>query len=126
MHDTHPDWAPSLLLGHSEVKVTNENRFARRLRRHERSGIRTGQQAESWVQSEVGETTPAQQEEVTLTFIFLPFSYYARCAYKIRYFYCHCTRLYNCTDQDADSMCMKENKDRFKSNIKITYTILTY
>ncbi|KAK2863569.1 hypothetical protein Q5P01_003102 [Channa striata] len=33
MLDTHPDWVPSLLLGHNEVKVTNKERFARQSRR---------------------------------------------------------------------------------------------
>nr|XP_046251593.1 uncharacterized protein LOC124062734 [Scatophagus argus] len=33
MNETHPDWAPSLHLGHTEVKVPDNERFQRRLRR---------------------------------------------------------------------------------------------
>lgn len=71
MYDTHPDWAPSLLLGHNEVKVTDENRFARRLRRHDVCGVSAEQKMESRVQSETEEMTLEQQEEVNLSFIFL-------------------------------------------------------
>ncbi|XP_074534861.1 uncharacterized protein LOC141797427 isoform X2 [Halichoeres trimaculatus] len=36
MQETHPDWTPSLLLGHSEVKAHNKDRFERQLRRNKR------------------------------------------------------------------------------------------
>lgn len=33
--DCHPDWVPSLHLGHTEVKTTNTERYSRRMRRHQ-------------------------------------------------------------------------------------------
>ncbi|XP_051548488.1 uncharacterized protein LOC127437542 [Myxocyprinus asiaticus] len=63
MLDTHPDWAPSLLLGHNEVKLTDKNRFARQLRRHERSGVRTGEKVEDRVRSEAEERARQEAEE---------------------------------------------------------------
>ena len=37
MMECDPDWAPSLYLGHTEVKVTNTDRFKRFRRRATRS-----------------------------------------------------------------------------------------
>ncbi|XP_051556083.1 uncharacterized protein LOC127442239 isoform X3 [Myxocyprinus asiaticus] len=63
MLDTHPDWAPSLLLGHNEVKLTDKNRFARQIRRRERSGVRAGEKVEDKVRSEAEERARQEAEE---------------------------------------------------------------
>ncbi|XP_056104303.1 uncharacterized protein LOC130083308 [Rhinichthys klamathensis goyatoka] len=72
MLDTHPDWAPSLLLGHNEVKVTNKERFARQVRRHlkhQGTSEKPGEEGEDTVPSEVeevaqGNVTEEDVEEV--------------------------------------------------------------
>uniref|UniRef100_A0A671SGA3 THAP-type domain-containing protein n=1 Tax=Sinocyclocheilus anshuiensis TaxID=1608454 RepID=A0A671SGA3_9TELE len=62
MFDTHPDWAPSLLLGHNEVKVSDQNRFARHLRRHGRSGVRTGEKVDDRVQTQDDEEVQLKEK----------------------------------------------------------------
>lgn len=39
MLETHPDWAPSLLLGHSEVNENDKDSFNSRLKRNQRSVV---------------------------------------------------------------------------------------
>uniref|UniRef100_A0A672T219 THAP-type domain-containing protein n=1 Tax=Sinocyclocheilus grahami TaxID=75366 RepID=A0A672T219_SINGR len=63
MFDTHPDWAPSLLLGHNEVKVSDQNRFAHHLRRHGRSGVRTGEKEQTRQDVEEREVRRQDMEE---------------------------------------------------------------
>lgn len=66
MLDTHPDWEPSLLLGHNKVKVSNQNRFARHLRRHVRSRVQTGEKLDDRVKSEAVERRHKKIQEVEL------------------------------------------------------------
>ncbi|KAF3698388.1 THAP domain-containing protein 11 [Channa argus] len=58
MLDTHPDWVPSLLLGHNEVKVTNKERFARQSRRR----LKAHQIVEQVVKEEEEEVEVARGE----------------------------------------------------------------
>ncbi|XP_065103380.1 uncharacterized protein [Paramisgurnus dabryanus] len=60
MFETHPDWAPSLLLGHSEVKTIDKDSFRRQLKRHER--ITTGEKVEDNIKYEADEM--AQEHKV--------------------------------------------------------------
>uniref|UniRef100_A0A672HZR3 THAP-type domain-containing protein n=1 Tax=Salarias fasciatus TaxID=181472 RepID=A0A672HZR3_SALFA len=46
MQETHPDWTPSLLLGHNEVKAHNKERFERQVRRTKSQRERTVEVAE--------------------------------------------------------------------------------
>lgn len=59
-------WTPSLLLGHTEMKVTDKERFARQLSRHlkhEKTADRAGEEVEERVRQEADERTRQEPEE---------------------------------------------------------------
>ncbi|XP_072219756.1 uncharacterized protein [Leuresthes tenuis] len=65
MLETHPDWKPSLHLGHDEVKATDKERFARRVKRHKKNRETTVDKVVSSAPQEV--EVKAQEEEVEVT-----------------------------------------------------------
>lgn len=60
MDESNPDWAPTLHLGHSEVHVTESDRYSRRLQQQQMTVPVAGDDSESQMQ---GETTAAQEKE---------------------------------------------------------------
>ncbi|XP_073672338.1 uncharacterized protein [Paramisgurnus dabryanus] len=52
MLETHPDWAPSLLLNHSEVNENEKDSFSSRLKRNKRSGVTRKQKIEDNIKRE--------------------------------------------------------------------------
>ncbi|XP_041847320.1 uncharacterized protein LOC121643832 [Melanotaenia boesemani] len=62
MLESHPDWKPSLHLGHSEVKATDKERFVRLVRRR---GVTTLNKMENSTLQEVKVKAQEEEQEVT-------------------------------------------------------------
>ncbi|XP_078019358.1 uncharacterized protein LOC117245667 [Epinephelus lanceolatus] len=66
MLETHPDWMPSLLLGHNEVKVPDKDRFARQLKRHKNQDEKTKERAGDKVVDRAEESSQGEERMAQL------------------------------------------------------------
>uniref|UniRef100_A0A1A7Z2F6 THAP-type domain-containing protein n=2 Tax=Iconisemion striatum TaxID=60296 RepID=A0A1A7Z2F6_9TELE len=65
--ETHPDWVPSLHLGHNEVKANNIERFIRQERRQDTKVPLTGQNVGMWAPLVTKSKTKDEQEGIPHT-----------------------------------------------------------